>query len=54
MPQLGAPSLQKGELLEMLSVLLLKCLPCPSLLHKLVLKEGNFPCKIIGVDMSRG
>jgi hypothetical protein len=54
MTQLGDLSLQKGELLKMLSVLLLRCLLRPTLLRKLVLKEGDFLCKILGVGKSRG
>jgi hypothetical protein len=52
--QLGAPSLQKGELLEVLLVLPLRCLSRSMLLHKLALKEGNFLCKALGVSPSRG
>jgi hypothetical protein len=54
MAQLGALSLQKGELLEALLVLPLSRLPRPMLLHKLALKEGDFPHKAVGVDTSRG
>jgi hypothetical protein len=42
-----------GELLEVLSVLPLRHLSCPTLLHKLALKEANFLCKALGVGMSR-
>jgi hypothetical protein len=51
--QLRAPSLQKGELLELLSVLPLKHLPHPTLLRKLILKEHDFSREAIGVSTSR-
>jgi hypothetical protein len=54
MAQLGPPSLQKGELLKMISVLLLRCLLHPMLLRKLVLKAGDFSCNILSVSTSRG
>jgi hypothetical protein len=41
MAQLGASNMQKGELLEALSVLPLKRLPCLMVLRKLALKEDD-------------
>jgi hypothetical protein len=54
MAHLIAPSLQKGELLEMLSMLPLRCLHRPTLLYKLVLEEDDFPRIILGIGTSRG
>jgi hypothetical protein len=54
MAQLKAPTLQKGELLEVLSVLPLRRLLCPMLLHKLALKENNFLHNALGVNTRRG
>jgi hypothetical protein len=54
MAQLRALSVQKGELLEMLLVLLPRCLPRLTLLCKLIFKGGNYSCKILGVSTCRG
>jgi hypothetical protein len=47
MAQLKAPSLQKGELLQALSVIPLRHLPLPMRLHKLALKEDEFFSKAL-------
>jgi hypothetical protein len=47
MAQLGGLSLQKGEILKMLSVLPLRCLPRQTLRCELVLKEDDFSCKAL-------
>jgi hypothetical protein len=39
--QLRAPSLQEGELLDLCTVLPLRCFPCPMLHRKVILKKGN-------------
>jgi hypothetical protein len=52
--QLSGLSLQKGELLDVLSVPPLRCLSRPTLLHTLTLKEGDFLCKALGIGTSRG
>jgi hypothetical protein len=54
MTQLGTSGLQKGELLELLSVLPLRHLPGPTLRHKLILKEGDLLGKALGIFMGRG
>jgi hypothetical protein len=54
MAQLGAPNLQKGELLEALSVLPLKRLPCLMVLRKLALKEDDCSHKALNVGTTRG
>jgi hypothetical protein len=47
MAQLKAPRLQKGELLQALSVIPLRHLPLPMRLHKLALKEDEFFSKAL-------
>jgi hypothetical protein len=48
MAELRTPSLQKGELLEACSMLPLKHLPGLTLRRKLILEEGDLPCKTFG------
>jgi hypothetical protein len=52
--QLGAPDLQKGELLKLLSALPHRHLSSPMLRHKLTLKEGDLPDKVFDIIVSRG
>jgi hypothetical protein len=54
MAQIRAPSLQKGELLKLLSALSLKHLLGWTLRHKLALKEGDLSDKAFGILTSRG
>jgi hypothetical protein len=54
MAQLRALSLQKGELLKLLSTLPLRHLSGPTLHCKLTLKEGDLSDKAIGILVSRG
>jgi hypothetical protein len=54
MAQLGTPGLQKSELLKACLVLPLRHLPGLTLCHKLILEEGDFPCKTFSVLTSRG
>jgi hypothetical protein len=51
---LQAPSLYKGELIETLMVLPLRCLVGLTLFRKLSLKEGNLLRKALGVVASKG
>jgi hypothetical protein len=54
MAQLEGLGLQKGEILELLSVLHLTHLPGPALRHKLILKESDLLGKAFGILASRG
>jgi hypothetical protein len=54
MTQLRASSLQKGELLKLLSALPLRRLPDPTLRRKLTLKKANLLDKAFGILASRG
>jgi hypothetical protein len=54
MAHLGAPGLQKGELLKLLMVLPLRHLSGLMLLRKLTLKEGDLSDKAFSILMSRG
>jgi hypothetical protein len=52
--QLGAPSLEKGDLLKLLSVLPLRYLSGPTPRRELALKEGDLPDKSFVIFTSRG
>jgi hypothetical protein len=54
MAQLGAPGLQKGELLKLLSVLPLRRFSSLTLHRKLTLKEGDLLDKAFSILTSRG
>jgi hypothetical protein len=54
MTQLRAMSLQKGELLELLSALPLRHLPSLTLRGKLILKKGDLTSKAFTIFMSSG
>jgi hypothetical protein len=54
MAQLRTPGLQKSELLKACLVLPLRHLLGLTLCRKLVLEEGDFPCKTFSVLTSRG
>jgi hypothetical protein len=54
MAQLGAPTLERGELLKLLSALPLRHLSSLMLRCKVALKEGDLPDKAFGILRSRG
>jgi hypothetical protein len=52
--ELRTSGLQKGELLKVCLVLPLRHLSGPMHHRKLILMEGDLPCKAFGIFMSRG